>query len=129
MTDTSSTDPLVASGLDPKIAAALDKHIEKAVGKAVQSLGIAAQSRPQEAVQLPASKERIGRTDIIAIAAVVSILGAIYWLNNNMRAGFESVSEEFGRVRDEISDLRNHTLAEIGSVRAEIGLAPKSASG
>ena len=50
-----------------------------------------------------------------------------------MQAGFESVNEEFGRVRDEISDLRNHTLAEIsdlrnhtlaeiGSIRAEIGL-------
>ena len=96
---------------------------------------------PQEMGCTPASKESIGWTGIIAIAAVFSIqLGAIYWLNNNMQAGFESVNEEFGRVyeefgrvRDEISDLRNHTLAEIsdlrnhtlaeiGSIRAEIGL-------
>ena len=68
-------------------------------------------------------KKSIGWTGIIAVAAVFSIqLGAIYWLNNKMQAGFESVYEEFGRVRDEISDLRNHTLAEIGSIRAEIGL-------
>ncbi len=90
-------------------------------------MGIADQSRQQETARLPASKESIGWTGIIAIAAAFSIqLGAIYWLNNSirsdMRAGFESVNEEFGRVRDEISDLRNHTLAEIGSIRAEIGL-------
>ena len=67
-------------------------------------------------------KKSIGWTGIIAIAAVFSIqLGAIYWLNNNMQAGFESVNEEFGRVRDEISDLRNHTLAEIGLLRSEVG--------
>ena len=85
-------------------------------------MGIADQSRQQETARLPASKESIGWTGIIAIAAVFSIqLGAIYWLNNNMQAGFESVNEEFGRVRDEISDLRNHTLAEIGSIRAELG--------
>ena len=97
-------------------------------------MGIADQSRQQETARLPASKESIGWIGIIAIAAAFSIqLGAIYWLNNNMQAGFESVNEEFGRVRDEISDLRNHTLAEIsdlrnhtlaeiGSIRAEIGL-------
>ena len=38
-----------------------------------------------------------------------------------MRAGFERVSEEFGRMRDEISDLRNHTLAEVGMLRSEVG--------
>ena len=131
--------------MDPKIAEAIknfvETEIESSVETAVRSLGIADQSRQQETARLPASKESIGWTGIIAIAAVFSIqLGAIYWLNNNMQAGFESVNEEFGRVyeefgrvRDEISDLRNHTLAEIsdlrnhtlaeiGSIRAEIGL-------
>ena len=145
-------DQLVASGVDPKTADAIKKFVETAIENsvetavkssvetAVRSLGIADQSRQQETARLPASKESIGWTGIIAIAAVFSIqLGAIYWLNNNMQAGFESVNEEFGRVyeefgrvRDEISDLRNHTLAEIsdlrnhtlaeiGSIRAEIG--------
>ena len=38
-----------------------------------------------------------------------------------MRAGFERVNEEFVRMRDEISDLRNHTLAEVGMLRSEVG--------
>ncbi len=121
-TSTSSMDQLVASGVDPKTAEALKKLVEDAIE-------VADRSRPREAVRRPALQESIGWTGIIAIAAVISIqLGAIYWLNNSMRAGFESVSEEFGRVREEfgrvrneISDLRNHTLAEIGSIRSEVG--------
>ena len=109
-------DQLVASGVDPKTAEALKKLVEDAIE-------VADRSRQREAARLPALKESIGWTGIIAIATVIGIqLGAIYWLNNSMRAGFESVYEEFGRVRNEISDLRNHTLAEIGSIRAEVGV-------
>ena len=115
-TSTSSMDQLVASGVDPKTAEALKKLVEDAIE-------VADRSRQREAARLPALKESIGWTGIIAIATVIGIqLGAIYWLNNSMRAGFESVYEEFGRVRNEISDLRNHTLAEIGSIRAEVGV-------
>ena len=129
-TSTSSMDQLVASGVDPKTAEALKKLVEDAIE-------VADRSRQREAARLPALKESIGWTGIIAIATVIGIqLGAIYWLNNSMRAGFESVNEEFGRVyeefgrvreefgrvRNEISDLRNHTLAEIGSVRSEVGV-------
>ncbi len=91
-----------ASGVDPKTAEAkkiVETAVESSVETAVRSLGIANQSRQQETTQIPASKESIGWTGIIAIAAVVGIqLGAIYWLNNsirnNKRAGFESASEE-----------------------------------
>ena len=119
-------DQLVASGVDPKAAEAIIKLVETAVKSsvetAVRSSGVADQSRQQEAARLPASKESIGWTGIIAIAAVIGIqLGAIYWLDNNMQAGLGRVYEEFGRVREEISDLRNHTFAELGSVRAELG--------
>ena len=127
-------DQLVASGVDPKAAEAIIKLVETAVKSsietavkssvetAVRSFGIADQSRQQEAARLPASKESIGWTGIIAIAAVIGIqLGAIYWLDNNMQAGLGRVYEEFGRVREEISDLRNHTFAELSSVRAELG--------
>ncbi len=117
-TPTSSMDQLVASGMDPKAAEAIIKLVETAV----RSSGVADQSRQREAARLPASKESIGWTGIIAIAAVIGIqLGAIYWLDNNMQAGFGRVYEEFGRVREEISDLRNHTFAELGGVRAELG--------
>ena len=135
-------DQLVASGVDPKAAEAIIKLVEttvkssietavkssietavkSSVETAVRSFGIADQSRQQEAARLPASKESIGWTGIIAIAAVIGIqLGAIYWLDNNMQAGLGRVYEEFGRVREEISDLRNHTFAELSSVRAELG--------
>ena len=117
-TSTSSMDQLVASGMDPKAAEAIVKLVETSA----RSSGVADQSRQREAARLPASKESIGGTGIIAIAAVIGIqLGAIYWLDNNMQAGFGRVYEEFGRVREEISDLRNHTFAELGSVRADVG--------
>ena len=79
MTDTSSTDSLVESGMDPKIAEATKKfvetEIENSVETAVRSLGIADQPRQREAARLPASKESIGWTGIIAIAVVL----AFYW--------------------------------------------------
>ena len=79
MTDTSSTDSLVESGMDPKIAEAIKKfvetEIENSVETAVRSLGIADQPRQREAARLPASKESIGWTGIIAIAVVL----AFYW--------------------------------------------------
>ena len=122
-TSTSSMDQLVASGVDPKTAEALKNFVYDAIE-------VADRSRRREAARRPALKESIGWTGIIAIATVIGIqLGAIYWLNNSMRAGFESMNEEFGRVREEfgrvrneISDLRNHMLAEIGSIRAEVGM-------
>ena len=49
MTDTSSTDSLVESGMDPKIAEAIKKfvetEVESLVEKAVRFSGIAAQTR------------------------------------------------------------------------------------
>ena len=65
--------------MDPKIAEAIKKfvetEIESSVETAVRSLGIADQPRQREAARLPASKESIGWTGIIAIAVVL----AFYW--------------------------------------------------
>ena len=67
----SSMDQLVASGVDPKAAEAIIKLVETEV----RSLVIADQLRQREAARLPASKESIGWTGIIAIAVVL----AFYW--------------------------------------------------
>ena len=64
-------DQLVASGVDPKAAEAIIKLVETEV----RSLVIADQLRQREAARLPASKESIGWTGIIAIAVVL----AFYW--------------------------------------------------
>ena len=86
-TSASSMDQLVASGVDPKAAEAIIKLVEteiensvetavkNSVETAVRSLGIADQPRQREAARLPASKESIGWTGIIAIAVVL----AFYW--------------------------------------------------
>ena len=75
----SSTDQLVASGVDPKAAEAIIKLVETEVKSSVEtevrSLVIADQLRQREAARLPASKESIGWTGIIAIAVVL----AFYW--------------------------------------------------
>ena len=75
----SSMDQLVASGVDPKAAEAIIKLVETEVKSSVEtevrSLVIADQLRQREAARLPASKESIGWTGIIAIAVVL----AFYW--------------------------------------------------
>ena len=72
-------DQLVASGVDPKAAEAIIKLVETEVKSSVEtevrSLVIADQLRQREAARLPASKESIGWTGIIAIAVVL----AFYW--------------------------------------------------
>ena len=72
-------DQLLASGVDPKVAEAIIKLVETEVKSSVEtevrSLVIADQLRQREAARLPASKESIGWTGIIAIAVVL----AFYW--------------------------------------------------
>ena len=55
-------------------------------------------------------------------------LGAFYWLNdsirNDMQAGFTSMHDEFGGVRDEVRSAGTDVgglRAEIDELRAEVG--------
>ena len=91
MTDTSSIDSLVESGMDPKIAEAIKKFIETEVESLVEtevrSLVIADQPRQREAARLPASKESIGWIGIGVLVAAVGVwiavigflMGFIFW--------------------------------------------------
>ena len=109
---------LTSSGVDPKTAEALGKFIEKTVKnsieKEVKSLGVAAQSREQEAAQRPASKAIVVLTGIIAFAAVATLqLGLFYWLDNSIRS-------EISGVNGEISSLRAEFSAEISDLRSDM---------
>ena len=104
--------------MDPKTAEALSNFVKTVVNdpveKAVRSLGIEAQSRPQEASQAPASKISIGWTRVGALFAAVGLmLGAFYWPNDSIRS-------EIGSVRSEISDLRSDMREDFASIRAEV---------
>ena len=133
MTDISSTGPLAGSGAYPKTAEELGKFVEKtvndsiekavdkAVEKAVKSFEIAAQYRPQEAAERPASKTMPVFTGIIALAALATLqLGMFYWLDNSIRSEISSVNGEMSSLRGEMSSLRVELNAEISSVRGEI---------
>ena len=99
MANAPSMELLTSSGVDPKTAEALGKFVEKtvnnsiekavdkAVEKALKSLEIAAQSRPQEAVERPASKTMIISAAIIVVVAWATLqLGMAFWLYNSIRS-------------------------------------------
>ena len=80
----------------------------------MKSFGSAAQSRPQEAMQRPASTAFVVLTVIIAVAVVVTVqLGTIYWLSDFIRS-------EISDVRSEISELRSDMREGFRSVEAKI---------
>ena len=130
MTDTSSTNPLAASGASSKSTEELKKLIEETV----RSMKVANEPRPQEVAQAPVAKINIGWTGVGALAAVVGLMfGAFFWLNDSIssaiRAESESIRAEFraenesirAEIRAENESIRAEIRAENESIRAEIG--------
>ena len=87
----------------------------------MKSFGSAARSRPQEAMQRPASMAFVVLTGIIAVAVVVTVqLGTIYWLSDFIRSEISDVRSEVSDVRSEISELRSDMREGFRSVEAKI---------
>ena len=115
MTDTSSADPLAASGASSKSTEELKKLIEETV----RSMKVANEPRPPEVAQAPVAKINIGWTGVGALAAVVGLMfGAFFWLNDSISSA----------IRAESESIRAEFRAENESIRAEIRAETKASA-
>ena len=87
----------------------------------MKSSGIAAQSRPQEVTQRPASKAIIVWTSVMAVAAVVTVqLRTVYWLNGVIRSEVSGVRSEIGDLRSDMREGFRILEAKVDALRSEV---------